>query len=104
MLQANQLIYERLANRAKLGDLIARLELTFMAMQSLEKAEVPENIAFGMSVLESLSKQKYSQSSFNTKMHQKPRTKIHRLPAVLSYMYDMFNTLNTLECLSMSKV
>ncbi|HEV2523521.1 MAG TPA: tetratricopeptide repeat protein, partial [Gammaproteobacteria bacterium] len=56
MLQANQMMYQILANRANSGDPFARLELTFMAMQYLEKAEVPENIAFGMSVLEDLSK------------------------------------------------
>jgi TPR repeat protein len=57
MLKAHQLIqYQRLVNRANHGDLIARLELTYMAMQYLKKKEVPENIAFGMSVLEDLSK------------------------------------------------
>lgn len=55
MLQANQLIYERLVDGANSEDLIARLELMSMAIQCLKQKEVPENIAFGMRMLESLS-------------------------------------------------
>ena len=55
MLQANQLIYERLVDGANSEDLIARLELMSMAIQCLKQKEVPENIAFGMRILESLS-------------------------------------------------
>jgi TPR repeat protein len=56
MLQANQLIYERLVNRANRGDPFARLELMYMAIQALERKEVPNNITFGMGLLEDLSK------------------------------------------------